>query len=70
MAETRCGDTWRNLKGELEKMHLGAFEGPDGKIKQRTETTPAQRRVFSALGVPEPPLIEEISHKRPRKNPA
>lgn len=70
VTENRCSDTWRNLRRELEKMHLGTFEGPDGTIKQRTETTAAQRHIFSELGVPDPPLIEEISQKRPRKTAA
>ncbi len=70
VAENRCDDTWRNLRNELGRMHLGVFSGPDGLLKQRTETTPAQRRIFGALDVPEPPLITEISPKRARKRPA
>ena len=70
VAENRCDDTWRNLRGELDRMHLGVFSGADGLLKQRTETTPAQRRIFSALDIPEPPLITEISPKRARKRPA
>ncbi len=70
VAENRCQDTWRNLRRELEKMHLGTFEGPDGTIRQRTETTPIQGRIFSDLGVPQPPPIEEISQKRAKKTAA
>jgi IS4 transposase len=67
VAETRGGDTWRNIRNELDRMHLGIFSGPDGLLKQRTETTPAQRRIFSALDIPEPPLITEISPKKAKK---
>lgn len=70
VVENRCDDTWRNLRGELDRMHLVTFSGPDGLVKQRTETTPAQRRIFSALDIPEPPLVSEISPKRARKRPA
>jgi hypothetical protein len=70
VAENRCSDTWRNLRGELDRMHLGIFSGPDGLLKQRTETTPAQRRIFSALDIPEPPLISEISPKKARRRTA
>jgi len=70
VAETRCGDTWRNLRNDLDRMHLGLFSGPDGLVKQRTETTPAQRHIFSALDIPEPPLITEISPKKARKRAA
>jgi len=69
-AENRGGDTWRNIGNELDRMHLGLFSGPDGLVKQRTETTPAQRRIFSALDIPEPPLITEISPKKARRRSA
>lgn len=70
VAENRCSDTWRNIRGEMDRMHLGTFSGPDGLLKQRTETTPAQRRILSALDIPEPPLISEISPKKARKRTA
>lgn len=67
VAENRCEDTWRNIRNELDRMHLVTFSGPEGLLKQRTETTSAQRCIFSALEIPEPPLIAEISPKRARK---
>jgi len=47
--------TWERMRRELERMHLGIFEGPAGTVWQRTETTPFQRQLLGALGVPEPP---------------
>lgn len=70
VAENRCDDTWRNIRSELERMHLGLFSGPDGLVKQRTETTSAQRHILSALDIPEPPLITEISPKKARRRSA
>jgi len=70
VAENGCDDTWRNIRSELDRMHLGLFSGLDGLVKQRTETTPAQRRIFNALDIPEPPLISEISPKKTGKRPA
>jgi hypothetical protein len=57
VAETECGDTWRNLRRELERMHLGEFTGPAGRVVQRTETSPAQAATFRALDLAEPPKI-------------
>ena len=54
LAETACDDTWRNLRHELDRMHLGLFAGPAGQVLQRTETTPRQAAIFKALGVNEP----------------
>jgi hypothetical protein len=54
IAELATGDTWRNLRHELDRMHLGTFQGPAGLIRQRTETTPGQRAILRALDLPEP----------------
>jgi len=57
VAETTTGETWRNLRRELQRMHLGAFSGPAGRITQRTETTARQREILRALEIKEPPLV-------------
>ena len=55
IAENATGDTWRNLRNELERIHLGTFAGPAGTSRQRTELTAAQRSILRALELPEPP---------------
>ena len=55
IAETGTGDTWANLRRELQRLHLGTFCGPTGTVRQRTETTHAQRAILAALGIDEPP---------------
>lgn len=60
VAETQAGDTWPNLRRELQRMHLGEFDGPAGRVLQRTETTAGQRRILAALQVPEPPRFLAI----------
>ncbi|MGH9181477.1 MAG: IS1634 family transposase [Acidimicrobiales bacterium] len=54
LAETATDDTWRNLRHELDRMHLGEFTGTAGRVLQRTQTTAAQATIFKALGVAEP----------------
>jgi len=39
VAETRAGDTWRNLRHELDRMHLVTLATADGRVAQRSATT-------------------------------
>lgn len=55
VAEIGAGDSWRNLRHELDRMHVGTFKGPAGRVRQRTEITAGQRRILAALDVAEPP---------------
>jgi Transposase DDE domain len=60
VAETRAHDTWRNLRRELERIHLGYFHGTAGRVHQRTELTLRQREILTAVDVPEPPRFLAI----------
>jgi transposase len=64
LAETATGDTWRNLRHELDLMHVGEFAGPTGLVLQRTETTSRQAQILRALGVAEPKRFLEIAPAR------
>lgn len=55
IAETQAGDTWRNLRDELQRLHLGTFTGPTGTSRQRTELTARQQQILAALSVEQPP---------------
>jgi len=55
IAETQAADTWRNLRDELQRLHLGTFTGPTGTSRQRTELTPRQQQILTALSVEQPP---------------
>jgi transposase len=70
VAETTTGDTWPQIRRELERMHLGEFAGPAGRITQRTETTPHQRELLRALQIPEPPLVLDLQAVQPRRRRA
>jgi hypothetical protein len=52
--EHETGDTWRNVRHELDRMHLVTIETDAGRVTQRSATTPAQRAILSRLDVPEP----------------
>jgi len=55
VAETRTGDTWRNLRHELDRMHLVTLATADGRVAQRSATTSDQKTILAALDLPEPP---------------
>lgn len=60
IAENATADTWRNLRFELTKLHLGRFTGSAGEVHQRTEITARQAAIFRALDVPEPPRFFDL----------
>lgn len=57
VAEVATADTWRNLRHELDRMHLVTLETKEGRIAKRSATTARQRELFSALEVREPAQI-------------
>jgi hypothetical protein len=57
ITETSTARTWPSVREELQRLHVGTFTGPAGTFRQRTETSPEQRKIFTALGLPEPPRI-------------
>jgi len=67
IAETQTADTWRNLRDELQRMHVGTFAGHAGHSRQRTELTAQQQAILRALGVEQPPLFLQLAagHQAP-----
>jgi hypothetical protein len=46
---------------ELQRLHLGTFTGPAGSCCQRTELTATQKKILTALGLPEPRRVFEAT---------
>jgi len=65
IAETRTGETWRNQRDELQRLHLGTFTGPAGTSRQRTQITAGQASILRALDVPEPPQFLTLAAPTP-----
>jgi Transposase len=53
--ENATADTWRNLRHELDRMHLVTLATDHGRVAQRSAITPGQQGVLRALDLPEPP---------------
>lgn len=61
IAETTTRQTWPSMRDELQRLHLGTFTGPAGTFRQRTEITPAQRKILAALTLDEPHRVHEAT---------
>jgi len=65
IAENQTTQTWRNLRDELQRMHLGTFTGPAGTSRQRTELTAGHKDILRALNVATPPLFLDLQAPAP-----
>jgi transposase len=63
--ENECGDTWRNVRNELQRMHLVTYEAGEARVAKRTATTEGQRSIFSALEVREPAQFQDFVLPKP-----
>jgi len=57
IAETSTGQTWNNIRTEVERVHLGTFTGPAGTFAQRTELSQPQKMIYTKLKITQPPRI-------------
>jgi Transposase DDE domain len=60
IAENACGQTWPELRHELDRIHVGTFSGPAGTFRQRTELAKRQRDILKALQIEAPPRIYQL----------
>ncbi|RPF28214.1 IS1634 family transposase [Georgenia muralis] len=59
--ETTTTQTWTGVRAEMQRLHLGQFTGPAGTYRQTTTPTTAQRQILTALQVPTPPRILDLT---------
>ena len=61
MVENATDDTWRNVRHELDRMHLITLATADGHVAQRSATTAGQKTILAALKLPEPPRFFDFT---------
>lgn len=61
ITETTTGDTWTNVRRELQRLHVGTFTGPTGTYRQSTTPTAEQTRILTALGITAAPRILDLA---------
>jgi DDE family transposase len=52
--ENATGDTWRNTRHELDRLHLVTLATDHGRVGQRSTLTTGHKTILAALGLPEP----------------
>jgi hypothetical protein len=61
VVENATDDTWRNIRHELDRMHLVTLATADGQVAQRSATTTGQKAILAALALPEPPRFFDFT---------
>jgi hypothetical protein len=61
VAETAACDTWRNIRHELDRMHLVTLATADGQVAQRSTVTLGQQVILHALDLREPPKFLDFT---------
>jgi hypothetical protein len=59
--ENAACNTWRNIRHELDRMHLVTLATAHGQAAQRSVTTAGQQTILSALKLPGPPRFFDFS---------
>jgi hypothetical protein len=54
VVENAVGDTWRNVRHELDRLHLVTLATAHGRVAQRSALTAGHKSILTALGLPEP----------------
>jgi len=65
ITETSTGQTWNQLRAELQRIHLGTFTGDHGTFAHRTQLTAGHKLILKALDLPEPPLVHAAAPATP-----
>lgn len=60
VAERQTGTTWRQLVGELGRLHLVTLAGPEGRAQHTTRLTDTQRAIYQTLKVAPPPPVTTL----------
>ena len=63
--ENETGDTWRNVRHELDRMHLVTMETAEGRVAQRSHITSGQAEIFKALHITEPGRFLDFELQQP-----
>jgi transposase len=59
--EQACGDTWRNIRAELDRIKLAQLFSPHGEVWQVTEPSPEASNHLKCLEIKNPPAILRLT---------
>jgi hypothetical protein len=58
---TVLGDCQRNIRNELDRLHLVTLATAEGHVAQRSQVTAGQKQILAALEIPEPPRFYDFT---------
>ena len=61
VVENATDDTWRNVRHELDRLHLVTLATADGHVAQRSALTAKHKTILAALKLPEPPRFFDFT---------
>ncbi len=61
VVEVELGDTRRNIRDELERLHLVTLRTAEGAVAQRSELTARHKEIFRRLHLPQPPRFYDFT---------
>jgi transposase len=61
VVERHADDTWRNLRRELQRLHLVTLQGAAGRVQQTTRLTDTQRTILAQLRIEPPPRLTTLT---------
>jgi hypothetical protein len=59
--EHACGDTWRNIRADLEQIKLAQLSSPPGEIWQVTEPSSDAATRLKCLEIKNPPAVVHLA---------
>ena len=60
VAETRAGDTWRNIVAQLDKIKVVEYDRGEARIQQTTEMGLEAQTLLQKLKVASPPKVHSV----------
>jgi hypothetical protein len=60
IAEIRCGDTWRNIRDQLQRIQVVEYERQGVRVRQTTELRVEAQQLLARLGVAAPPKLHTV----------
>ena len=59
--EQACGDTWRHIRADLDRIKLAQLSSPNGEVWQVTEPTPEATKYLKFIDLKNPPAILHLN---------
>lgn len=70
VAAKQTGQTRRNLRHELQRLHLVTLDTDHGTVAQRSLLTPGRRAIQRQPDLPEPPRFYDVRPEAARPSPS